>query len=122
MKNKGIYLILTICYILIIFYLSSLPGSSLTIGTSKTERVFWNLGHIPFYGILALLLTITLRNKKKANSGFLKSNWLVLIIAVGIAILDEINQARVPGRSASIIDILFDSIGIITALWITRIC
>jgi VanZ family protein len=116
--HRSVYLILTFCYIGVIFYLSSLPESSLSSGNSTIEKIFWNFAHIPLYAILAILLSYTLRNRNKSNYSFFKSNWNVLIIALCIAIFDELNQARIPGRNASLTDILLDSIGIIIALWI----
>jgi VanZ family protein len=63
-------------------------------------------------------LNLTLTNKRKAGSGSLKSTLSALIIAMCIATLDELNQATVPGRNASLLDILLDGMGIIIALWI----
>ena len=120
-ETKSRYIILTICYICSIFYISSLPDSSLTMGDSTLEKNLWNLAHIPLYGVLAIFLYLTFRKRKKINNSFLKLNWIVFIIALFIASLDELNQSHVPGRSASLLDIFFDSIGIITALWIITI-
>jgi VanZ family protein len=63
-------------------------------------------------------LNLTLINQRKAGLGFLKSTLSALIIAMCIAILDELNQATVAGRNASLLDILLDGMGIIIALWI----
>lgn len=119
--NRKIYIVLTVCYMGLIFYLSSLPDNTLHIGGSKAERIFWNLAHIPYYGILTILFNSAFGNKKKGNPCSLKSNWKILIIALCIAILDELNQSMVPTRSVSVMDFLLDSIGIITALWIIRV-
>jgi len=42
---------------------------------------------------------------------------VVGIIALIVAIADEIHQAYVPGRDASVIDVLLDVIGIILVLF-----
>lgn len=106
---RVLYPLLALCYIGLMFYFSSLPDSSLNVGNSKPEKVFWNLAHIPFYGTLAILLTLTH-----------KSTWRVLIVALCVAILDETNQAAVPGRMASLIDFLLDAFGITAGLWISH--
>lgn len=117
-QNKFKYTILTIFYIFFLFYISSLPDSSLTIGRSTLEKILWNLAHIPLYGVLATLLYFTFKNREKINKSFLKSNWFVFMITICISFMDELNQTTVFGRSASLIDIFLDITGILIAVWI----
>lgn len=98
--------------------MSSLPDISLNIGQSTLEKVLWNLAHILLYGVLAILLYLTFRNIEKINNSLLKLNWIVYIIALCIAFLDELNQSTVHGRSASLLDIFLDFAGILIAVWI----
>ncbi len=97
-----LYLVLSILYIAFIFYLANLPGSSLKLGLSEgSERILWNLAHVPMYGVLTVLLSLSL-----------PSRWLVVSIASIVAVGNELNQMVVPGRTASFEDLLFNGIGI----------
>lgn len=111
-----IYLLLTVCYIGVIFYLSSLPSTSLSFGGSSTERILSNLAHIPLYGVLAILLLLFLKNK--VNQELHKRNRYVFVIAMCIAMLDELNQSTVSGRTSSLLDIVLDGTGVIIVLWL----
>ena len=104
------YFIASLCYIGVIFFLSSLPDSSLSPGWFTQKTVFWSLGHIPLYGILAILLCLSRI-----------SGWKVLSLSLCVALLDELHQAAVPGRTASALDILLDATGIVSALWVCRV-
>src|SRR4030042_4019297 len=88
----------------------------------------YSLLHIPLYGILTLLLILSFPPQRKrfvnpTNSGNSTnsinsintinpsnpSNYFVAgIIALVVAIADEIHQAYLPNRNASFIDVLLD--------------
>jgi len=105
--------------------------------------------HIPLYGILTLLLILSfpLSKRKLVNSrnsidptnssdtinpmnpsnpsnsiNPTNSRNLVVagIIALVVAIADEIHQAYLPNRNASIIDVLLDMVGIILCMLIIK--
>lgn len=113
-----LYLVLTFCYIGVILYLSSLSSASLSFGGSTAERILSNIAHIPLYGVLAILLFLFF--KYKIDKGLNKINRNVVLVAMCIAILDELNQSTTPGRHASLLDILLDAIGIFIALWVAN--
>lgn len=117
-SGYGVILLAITGYICLIFILSSLPSSYITFSDSKLENIVSNLAHIPIYGLLAGLLFLGL--KKGGN----KSNYLlsrnVFIISMVIAVLDELNQYTVQGRTSSLLDILLDGTGVIIALWLAR--
>ncbi len=74
--------------------------------------------HIPLYGILTLLLVVTLCPPSAANS---KSRLLLAaLIAIGVGILDEFHQASIPGREASIVDVFLDIVGVSLALLLIK--
>jgi VanZ family protein len=112
------YLILSLCYVGIVFFLSSLPESSLTLGDSNIERFFWNFAHIPLYCGLTIFLFLTFKNKRKTYPSYFHATWRIILIPLCIAVVDELNQATVHNRSSSLLDIMLDVIGIITALLI----
>jgi VanZ family protein len=68
------------------------------------------LGHLSEYFILALLLARALRAQVNSVHGT-KQLFLVVGLTALYAISDELHQAFVPGRSASIGDVLIDVCG-----------
>lgn len=86
----------------LIFLLSSLP-------TMETSEIFWwdfiikKTAHILEYGILFFLLV-----RAQAE----KPNWLLaFLFCVFYGMTDEYHQSFVPGRTATIRDIGFDTLG-----------
>jgi VanZ family protein len=113
--------ILSIAYIVGIF----LFADSSVVSTLSSFNPY-SLLHIPLYGILAFLLLFSLVPMKfksnnamnPINSTNSMSRFLVVgLIALGVAIADEIHQAYVPGRDASVTDVFLDAIGIILVLF-----
>ena len=96
----------------------------------------YSLLHIPLYGILTVLLifsfipitqlhssSVTRRLIRRHNNsmtqlpGNLKSRfWVVGLIALIVAIADEIHQSFIPFRDASVTDVFLDLIGVLLAL------
>jgi VanZ family protein len=84
----------------------------------------FSLLHIPLYGILTILLVLSFRRKPSNPINPTNSiNPLIAgLIALVVAIADEIHQAYVPGRDASVTDVFLDIVGIsICLLLIKRI-
>jgi hypothetical protein len=126
---KILFSILSIVYISAIFILAGSP-----IVRILAPFNLYSLLHIPLYGILTTLLILSLvpikiksinpMNPKNSISSKNLINpinsitrFLVVgIIALGVGIADEIHQAYVPGRDASVTDVLLDLIGIALVL------
>ncbi len=126
-----IFSFLSIIYIAGIFLLA---GSSVVSDLSTFNP--YSVLHIPLYGILTVLLIFSVLRREMRPAlwqhrycsvgslfhwGRLPNNLLtrfsiVGLIALGIGIADEIHQAYVPGRDASVTDVLLDMVGIILAL------
>jgi hypothetical protein len=122
--------ILSIAYIAGIF----LFADSSVVSTLAAFNPY-SLLHIPLYGVLTVLLifsfvplkfkllnSINPRNSTNAinatNTINLRARYLLPGgIASVVAIADEIHQAYVPGRDASITDVLLDLVGIILVLF-----
>jgi len=89
----------------------------------------YSLLHIPLYGILTVLLIfsfvpfkIILINKKNPIYPINSTNSINLLAIAGfiaffVAMADEIHQAYIPGRDASITDVLLDLGGISLVLF-----
>jgi VanZ family protein len=89
----------------------------------------YSLLHIPLYGILTVLLILSfapitqlpvkLLNRINKRNQINQRNFYLLpgFIAFIVAITDEIHQAYIPGRDASVTDVLLDLVGIILVLF-----
>ena len=121
--TRFIFTVLSIAYIASIFLLAGLPFIS-KVATFNP----YSLLHIPLYGILTVLLLfsfiplpprqsykinqINQIDQKDQTNRFLFAG----LIALGVAVADEIHQAYIPGREASFTDVLLDAIGIALVL------
>ena len=122
--------LLSICYIAAIFILAGSP-----IVRSLSLFNPYSLLHIPFYGILTLLLIfsfIPMTHRPDGSMAKLPNNLvtqlpnhfiprllIVASITSVVAISDEIHQAYVPGRDASLTDVLLDMAGIGIVIFFT---
>ncbi len=113
--------ILSIAYIAGIFFLAGSPVVS-NLSTFNPYSVL----HIPLYGILTVLLIFSffsmklkLNNPTNSMDSINSKTRLLVVgsIALVVGIADEIHQAYVPGRDASVTDVLLDLVGIILVLF-----
>ena len=94
----------------------------------------YSLLHIPLYGILTLLLFLSISSSKpvaknsvnstnSTDSTYLTHSTRLIfpgVIALTVAIADEIHQAYIPGRNASVTDVYLDVVGIGLCLLILK--
>ena len=98
-----------------IVYMSSIP-ESLTWGRrSFTAEVISNLLHIPAYAVTTILWLKAFRTKENVSWPS-KMQIFILTGLILFAFSDEIHQSFVPGRTASLMDIGLDILGIILGL------
>lgn len=113
MKLK--YWLPTIFWMAIIFTLSSFP-------TVKTTTVGWQdfmlkkMAHFVEYFILATLLQFSLTKTSSLSHG--KMLLTSFILAVIYATSDEYHQSLVPGREPRVRDIVIDSLGALTSVFL----
>ena len=124
--------ILSIAYIAGIFLLAD---SSMVSDVALFNP--FSLLHIPLYGILTLLLILSFPTQRKRfvnptnlgnstnsinsiNPSNLSNYFVAGIIALVVAIVDEIHQAYLPNRNASVIDVFLDLVGIICCILLAR--
>ena len=108
---------LTVAWIGAIYWLSSRPDLS-TTGSDPVVQAASNLAHIPLFAGLAFCWLKTLSAKHEI------SWWrcgLTFLGAGTYAALDEWHQSFVPGRQASVGDVLVDLAGIGGMLLILRV-
>lgn len=116
----------TVGWMGLIFYLSSSPPDALP--RPLQEDFLWSgaivagrnlgtirdvAGHLVLYGLLGPLLLVTLWSWIAGSR--LRLWWMLVAIALGswYGVLDEYHQSFVPGRSASVIDLVVDGLGTI---------
>lgn len=131
MKNKR-NLIIVIIWMLLIFIMSSFDATESTNQSNfivniitdifKIENIellsfiIRKLAHFTEYLILGFL-TINMLNKNDISKKYLIS----IIICIIYATSDEIHQIFVPGRACQIRDVLIDSIGSITGVYLYKL-
>lgn len=106
-----------LAWMAVIFYFSSNPNSN-----EATKQVFGDinfyvrkLAHITEYAILFTLIRWSFATTHESAKEQMRRSLVSLVISVLYACSDEYHQSFVPGRSASVGDVLIDSIGICTA-------
>ncbi len=97
--------ILSACYIFGIFHWADSPSVQ-QIGVFNP----YSLLHVPLYGILTGLLILAFSPAK----GRIEARRLIGagLAAMTVAVLDEVHQMFIPNRSASVLDVLLDGVGI----------
>src|SRR5262245_4291115 len=90
--------------------------------SGQVEALHWltrRLAHLSEYAILAALWLrafVRGRNLTPRSAGL-----LALAISVAWALLDELHQSFVPSRSASLADVLVDTVGALIALTVVHV-
>ena len=109
---------------LVIYWIILLTLTSLPSGMAVTVNVSDKLNHFGAYGLLSVLLFLTMNFQTKYP--FLKknANWLTVLIASSYGVLDELHQMLVPGRSAEFLDWIADFsgslLGVLIIQWLLK--
>ena len=74
--------------------------------------------HVTEYAVLAALWFVALTRERGLSRR--RAAWVAGLVAVAWAILDELHQATVPSRTASVMDVIFDSTGALAAAVVGR--
>jgi len=111
---------LLIAWILTIIILSSIPNiPTLKVHTARAEIRLDYLMHFCEYGVLTFIAFLSF-----AGSEFKINYKKYILITMGLilfAVLDELHQKLIPGRSYNIKDILSNISGILAAMVFTMI-
>lgn len=98
-----------ISWMVLIFFFSSRPGTSVA-DSQVLNFIFFKSLHLIEYGILFILIyRVTEKNVK-----------LSLVLTIIYAISDEIHQLFVPTREGRLRDVFIDSLGAFLAVLIVR--
>jgi VanZ family protein len=94
---------------LIIFSFSAQPSSNLP-DLYWADRIVKKGGHMLGYALLAVSYWWALRFREEKQ-------WIAWLLAFAYAVTDEFHQSLVPGRQASVWDVvIFDQLGALIAL------
>jgi len=112
-KRAKILWVITIIYMGIIFFFSSRPYLTLPVDFWQADK----FAHLLFYIPLSFLFYLSLK-----ASGLRRYIFILSILLSSLyGVTDELHQAFVPGRVASIGDLLADSVGAFTGSCIARL-
>lgn len=108
-QTRLLYLLATILWAGLIFYLSSIPDLRSGLPTLQ-DLILRKLAHVFVFFIFTYLLAHSLNSTQRPYLLF------VIMAAVLYAFIDEFHQLNVVGRQGSSTDILVDSVGIFLAI------
>lgn len=114
-KESAISWVIVLCLAVFIFYISSLTFVDQP-AKPKSQVPLSFIYHFTIFFLFALFLMIALAKGKNINLLFIP-----LIAAIIYGISDEIHQIFVPGRTASVYDVMINSFGIFYAFIIYAI-
>ena len=113
MTDRSLRLVPSLLWMTVIFALSSQPQFPQPFGWSAFLMSV--VAHLLLYGTLAVLLLIGLKHRSRPR----RSTYLLaVVIAVGYGVTDEIHQSFVPGRDASLFDLVVNATGAAVAAFV----
>ncbi|MGM9926159.1 MAG: VanZ family protein [Bacillus sp. (in: firmicutes)] len=116
MKKASAYIawFLPIAYMVFVWILSSMPADAVVeLPSSKWDHIWKESMHLVEFAILYGLFAIALAVSGKLS---LRTSLWAAVIACAYGVVDEIHQSFYPYRSATLIDVVKDWIGVI-AVW-----
>ena len=120
-KPQKPHLMLPLVIMALLYWLSSIPGTPLPDDPQLYALFYWltpsiqNLLHIPAYAVLAVAWRWALSAWFDLS---LTPSLMAGLIATGYGIFDEWHQSFVPGRYASLTDVMFNVAGVLLGLWL----
>lgn len=116
-KNKVLLVYIPLAlYWIVIFVLTSLPGESFpSVGISD------KLQHLLAYCVLAVLLNLTIQIQNKFALLKKYPALFTFIFIFGYAVIDEVHQLFIPGRSGELGDVIADLTGGVIGLILVKL-
>jgi VanZ family protein len=118
MNKRGSFLITLIFYYLpvlswmmLIFYLSSIPGLKTGVDSIGLEIFFRKIAHLTEYFVLTFLIWRVFKRNFSLSVDFNKTIFLSFAIVLIFAISDETHQYFVENRAGRAVDVLTDALG-----------
>ena len=91
----------------LIFLVSHIPGEEFDVPQSVPSIRLDFVYHTTVYFILATSICIGIKTRS------VSTNLIVILVVFAYGVSDELHQIYVPGRSPSIMDVMFDLVGTI---------
>lgn len=85
---------------------------------NRLEKIIRKIAHFSIYTLVGLLLMGLMKTYRITE---IDQVGLSMIIGIIYASTDEIHQAFIPGRSAQLTDVMLDSIGVLTGVFIVML-
>lgn len=99
-----------VAWALLLLWLGSRPSLPLPPSALPIDK----LAHFGAYGVLGALLGAGWwRNDRRPAA------WIMLVLFVAVGAVDELNQTRVPGREADVVDFAADAAGVLAGFWLS---
>ncbi|WP_020538365.1 VanZ family protein [Lewinella cohaerens] len=116
-RSSLIYIVFTLVWTVVIFYLSTMPGPQL-------PRIDWlmtpdKFGHVAVYGILAMGIFFSIKSYYTSSKTVYRWSFL-LASGYGVA-MELIQFSFFPDRYFELWDIVANIIGAFIALWLLKI-
>jgi len=109
---RPLFLLLTLSWATFIYYLSSQPGLDIPSVFPFQDKLF----HAFIFGILGFLSVGAMKVPVRGYKA--RQVWGIVALVTLYAILDELHQLYVPGRSADIYDVIADMAGGMAGAWV----
>ncbi len=110
-KERKLLPIVLIFYWVAIFFATHIPVPDWTRKMGVSDKIM----HFAAYLVLMLLLWLSVNFEKKADWKKIQT-WLLMGIAAFYAVLDEVTQYFIEGRSADLHDVIANLLGVGTAM------
>jgi VanZ family protein len=109
--------ILPLLYMVLIWILSSNPSDAIVDTKLSFDHLLKESLHLIEFAILYWLLAFAFLSHNKWSE---KTSLIAAIIAILYGLTDEIHQSFVPYRSATVIDFIKDTIGVVVSYLIAK--
>jgi len=110
-QTRLLYLLTTILWAGLIFYLSSIPDLKSSLPSTQ-DLILRKIAHIFVFFMFAYLLAHSLDSTQRPYLLF------VILAAILYAFIDELHQMNVAGRQGNEVVILIDSLGVFLAVFV----
>ncbi|MEH7224979.1 VanZ family protein [Bacillus sp. JJ1566] len=115
---RFLLLIAPFLYMIFIFILSSLPSDAIVNTPFSWDRAFKESLHLIEFGILYGLWVLFFLVQGKFTP---KTSILAAVLSIAYGFSDELHQYFVPYRSATVIDLVKDTIGVLVLFSIVKV-
>ena len=108
-KRKNLEITALVFWCAFIFFFSSIPNLSSGL---EQDFILRKIAHVSEFFVLAVLIWFVVKRKEKGRA---MTVLIASTFAIDYAILDEIHQLFVFGRSGNVTDVAIDCIGVFVA-------